>query len=137
MPQGFTLSVAGSLSITIAHHGSLGIWEAWLFVVGAGMGFLVMTLASGAHRRRHVRTSLTVTGWALLNLVPAVVVPIAGVISWSVANVAAAAFVAGPVTTAAYVTALAWFIQLTTPRKRDQSSISSDGLQSEVTTDAR
>lgn len=102
VPQGFTLSIAGVLALTIGHHGFPGLLAIWLFIAGASIGFCAMTLASGAHTEgsnRHV----SIVGMALMKLLPILVVPAACSASWWVGNKSAAFFVAGFCGTVLYV----------------------------------
>lgn len=109
VPQGFTLSVAGVLALTIGHHGFPGLLAIWLFIAGASIGFCAITLASGAHAEgsnRHV----SIVGMALMNLLPILVVPAASAASWWVSDESAAFFVAGFCGTVLYVGGLGAFL---------------------------
>ena len=109
VPQGFTLSVAGVLALTIGHQGFPGLLAIWLFITGASIGFCAITLASGAHTEvsnRHV----SIVGIALMNLLPILVVPAACSASWWVDNESAAFFIAGFCATVLYVGGLGAFL---------------------------
>ncbi|MHB8589473.1 MAG: hypothetical protein ACYDA0_11555 [Candidatus Dormibacteraceae bacterium] len=80
IPQGYTLSIAGTFAVASQHYGSPFAPEAWGFVVGAVAAFGVLAVAVGSHIRgelievpRHVR--------AVFNVVPiaSVLVGAAGV----------------------------------------------------------
>lgn len=75
VPHGFTLSVAGTLTIAVHRHGYPGDLAVWCFVVGGGLGFCLVALAAGAHVRPD--HGLRPQGVGVLNLAPAVVVPAA------------------------------------------------------------
>ena len=100
-PQGFTLSIGGSLAVAIGHAGYRGLLPVWLFVLGAGAGFCAIALASGAHRDAPMPIGML--GLALLNLVPVAVLPLAAMAMWWIDNVDAAFFVCGLVAAASYV----------------------------------
>jgi hypothetical protein len=102
VPQGFTLSVAGVLALTIGHQGFPGLLAIWLFVVGASIGFCAITLASGAHTEVSNRP-VSIVGMGLMNLLPILVVPAACSASWWVGDKSAAFFIAGFCGTLFYV----------------------------------
>lgn len=85
VPQGFTLSVTGVFAIMVGHRGFPPPLVIWLFVVGAGLGFCGITLASQAHREASGRPVIIV-GAAAMNLLPAAVVPAACGASWWIGN---------------------------------------------------
>lgn len=106
LPQGFTLSVAGVLAITIGHRGYPGPVALWLFVVAAGCGFSFLAVASGAHREPTHRP-MVITGFALVNLTPGVVVPVGASSGWWIVDVRLSFAVVGFVTVVAYLAAVA------------------------------
>jgi len=109
VPQGFTLSVAGVLAITIGHRGSPGLLAIWLFVTGASIGFCTITLVSGAHTEDSNRP-VSIVGMALMNLLPILVVPAACSASWWVGNKSAAFLAAGFCATVLYVGGVGAFL---------------------------
>jgi hypothetical protein len=52
VPQGYTLSVAGTFAITSHRYGSPLLVEAWGFVAGAVVAFLALATLSGRHLER-------------------------------------------------------------------------------------
>lgn len=74
VPQGFTLSVTGTFAITLGHRGFPGPVVIWLFIATAGLGFCGITLICGAQREAPGRP-VSIAGLAMMNLLPAVVVP--------------------------------------------------------------
>lgn len=109
VPQGFTLSVAGVSLTLMGHTGYPGVLAVWLFVFGAGLAFSLMTLASRAHRDAF-NQPLSIVGWALLNLVPTVVVPTTCALVWSISNKCLAFLTAGFVTVATYIVVVAGYV---------------------------
>src|SRR5712691_1677020 len=109
VPQGFSLSVTGVFAITAGHRGFPGPVVIWLFTVGAGLGFCCVTLASGAHRETSSRP-VSIVGMAMMNLLPAVVVPAACSASWWISDKAACFLAAGACASVFYLTGLAAFI---------------------------
>ncbi len=102
MPQGFTLSVAGTVAIMIGHRGFPGPLAVWLFVVGAAGAFSAIAVVVGAHLEPS-NNPVTVVGLALLNVTPVVIVPLACLIAWWIPGDAAAFAVAGAATSGLYV----------------------------------
>jgi len=71
IPQGYTLSIAGTFALASQHYGSPFVPEAWGFVVGAVLAFGVLAMVSGPNLMgdlieppRHLR--------AVFNVVPVV-----------------------------------------------------------------
>lgn len=102
VPQGFTLSIAGTLTITIGERGFPGAVGVWLFIAGAGAGFAAVTVLSGAHREP-VNRPLSVSGLSLVNLSPILVVPLAAAAAWWIPDDAIAMAVAGTAAAVLYV----------------------------------
>ena len=48
VPQGFTLAVAGSVTICVGRHGFPGPVGVWLFVAGAAVGYWLVVAIVGA-----------------------------------------------------------------------------------------
>ncbi len=109
VPQGFCLSMTGVFAITVGHRGYPGPVVVWLFVVGAGIGFCGVTLASGANREKSSRP-VSIVGMAMINLLPAVVVPAACGMSWWISDRPACFLVAGACASVFYLAGLAAFI---------------------------
>lgn len=81
VPQGFTLSIAGTLAILLERHPRPSAVVIWLFVVGAAAGFCLVVQMSGAHR--HDAPVWTAVGAQLFNVVPVVVVPVVALaVAW-------------------------------------------------------
>lgn len=110
-PQGFTLSVAGTLATMICQRGDITPFAIWLFVVAAGCAYGLITLTNRAGAEPAPRNP--VEGARIVNLTPVVVVPIttwsAGLIHYTPAAFACAGFVA----VAVYVEVLSNLLRLT------------------------
>lgn len=111
VPQGFTLSVTGTFAITLGHRGFPGPVVIWLFIVAAGLGFCGITWISGAQREAPGRP-VSIAGLAMMNLLPAIVVPAACSASWWISATAASFLVAGACTSMFYLAGLAAFLVL-------------------------
>lgn len=107
-PQGFTLSIAGTLAATIGQRGVPGLLPVWLFVVGSSAGFCLLALAVGAASRARAELAAGgLSGRAVLNAAPLAVVPFAvGGSSW-IPNALGAYVAAGALATTSYVVILA------------------------------
>lgn len=75
IPQGFTLSIAGTLAGTIGQRGITRLRDVWLFVVGAGFSFCLLAIASGNARNDSPSRPLPIFGKATLNILPIAGVP--------------------------------------------------------------
>src|SRR4029077_5798882 len=115
-PQGFTLSIAGTLAISIARHPAPRASAIWLFVLGAGVAFCISALVVGAHRES-MTMPVSFLGIALLNLVPVAVVPVAAAAGWWIHNDRVALLVSGTSAVIAYVWGLAAFLVLAGSRE--------------------
>ena len=109
VPQGFTLSVAGTLTATIGHYGHPGFLAVWLFVAGSGVGFCTMALATSAHRTRPP-SGAPVLGAAILNIAPVFVVPAAVAVSWWLKPTGLSFFIAGLVAMIGYISWLGAYV---------------------------
>jgi hypothetical protein len=114
-PQGFTLSIAGTLAISVQRHAP-DAFAIWMFVLGGGLAFCATALTVGALRET-MTLPVNFVGLALLNLVPVGVVPLAAVAGWWIHRDSAAMFVSGAVAVIAYVWGLAGFLALTRRRR--------------------
>lgn len=112
-PQGFTLSVAGTLAAVVGQRGMPGPWPAWLFVTGAGLGYCAVLLAAGAHHERAARPTRGLRGGAVFNLLPVVVVPAAVLGTAWIAAATVAFFLAGAIAVTSYVVLLGGLARLT------------------------
>lgn len=131
VPQGFSLSVTGVFAITVGHRGFPGPVVIWLFMVGAGFGFCFVTLASEAHRETSSRP-VSIVGMAMMNLLPAVVVPAACTASWWIGDKPACFLIAGACASVFYLAGLAAFIViLHANRGVCPSNASTEALQQE------
>lgn len=111
VPQGFTLSIAGTLAIQLGHRPHTGPVAIWLFVLGAGVGCCTVVRAVGAHRGQAAAPD-AISGYRLFNLAPVVIVPVASLASWWIANPPAGLLISGFVAAAGYVNAVAVFFRL-------------------------
>ena len=133
VPQGFTLSIAGVLALTIGHHGFPGVLAIWLFTAGGSIGFCGITLATRAHTEssnRHV----SIVGLALMNLLPILVVPAACAASWWVGDKSAAFLIAGFCGTVLYVGGLGAFLVIV-GSGQTRPSLAKSSSDSEASTD--
>jgi hypothetical protein len=106
VPQGFTLSIAGTAAATVGHHGYQGFLAIWLFIVGASTGYGLLALFTRTHTRVAAAGN-PLNGVALLNVLPVVVVPAAyGASAW-ISNVSVEFAAAGLFAVVAYVCLLA------------------------------
>ncbi|MEO8519676.1 MAG: hypothetical protein ABI438_10850 [Dermatophilaceae bacterium] len=94
LPQGFTLAIAGSLTICLGRHGYPGPLGVWLFVAGASAGYCLLVLAFGALRPT-VSQPVGIVGLALLNVTAVVVVPLVALLGWWIPNADLAYLVTG------------------------------------------
>jgi hypothetical protein len=117
VPQGFTLSVTGTFAITLGHRGFPGPVVIWLFVVAAGLGFCGTTWISGAQREAPGRP-VSIAGLAMMNLLPAAVVPAACSASWWISGTSASFLLAGACTSVFYLAGLAAFLVVLHPRPK-------------------
>lgn len=113
VPQGFTLSIAGTLAATISQRGMPGIFDVWLFVVGASLSFAVLAVLGGSLRTTARSRPLLVTGTRSLNVVPVAAMPGATLGAGLIPNSAAGYFVAGILASALYIVLLAAMLRLT------------------------
>jgi hypothetical protein len=110
VPQGYTLSIAGTFAITSQRYGSPFLAEAWGFVAGAVLAFLALATFSGHHLARPA--ALPPATRATFNVVPVASVLVgaaaAYVIPWPLIGFP----VAGAVAVAGYVTLVSVFFAL-------------------------
>lgn len=101
VPQGYTLSIAGTFAVTSHRYGSPFLVEAWGFVAGAVVTFVILALLSGRHLARPA--DLPPAPRATFNVVPVASVLVgsaaAFVIPWPVVGFP----VAGGLAVGAYV----------------------------------
>lgn len=115
-PQGFTLSVGGTLAGTIAERETTQVFDIWLFVVGGSASFcLLVLITSGTSRTRHYATA-SLSGLTMLNLLPIVVMPTALVIASSVPGRHLGIAVAGALTTGLYLVFLVALVRIAARR---------------------
>ena len=117
VPQGFTLSIAGTLAGTIGQRGIPHIFDVWMFVVGAGLSFCVLAILSGNTRGSARPRPLSISGKATLNLVPIAVMPGAVVGAGFIPNPSVGFLVAGVLASGLYVALLAVVLRLATRRR--------------------
>jgi hypothetical protein len=114
IPQGFTLSITGTIAIMNGHRVQAGPIAIWLFILGAGAGYSAAALVGGAHRRFASSRPQPITGVPVLNVVPVIVVPVAVAAAWWIPDPRVAFAAAGFVATAGYVGAFGLFLHLFT-----------------------
>jgi hypothetical protein len=116
VPQGFTLSTSGAFAILLQRHPAPGTIAIWLFVVGAGVGYAAVAMASKAHRSNAVIGS--VRGLQLFNLSPIVVVPLISLVHWWIQGILLAYSLAGVAAGVAYPLAVSVLFLLSRPQPR-------------------
>jgi hypothetical protein len=116
IPQGFTLSVAGTIATLVGERTDTRALTIWLFVTGAGVGYGLVGIAGGAHRRTVPSATLTINEHRLLNpvpiLVPILVVPVATSIANQIPYTPVAFACAGFLAVAGYIGGLSLFLSL-------------------------
>jgi hypothetical protein len=116
VPQGFTLSIGGTLAAAIGQRGTSDLFDVWLYVVGAGLSFCLLALASGSALGARAGRTGSVSRATVLNVLPVVVVPAAVGAAALIASRPFAFLVAGAVASGAYVTLLGIVTMWTHPR---------------------
>lgn len=111
VPQGFTLSIAGTIATLVGRRHDTAPLTVWLFIVGAGVGYVLVSLVSGSHRGAASPGSLSIEGVRVLNLVPVVVVPLATWTADLIPYTPAAFACGGFVAVAAYFVGLWGFLR--------------------------
>lgn len=106
VPQGFTLSVSGTLAATIVQRGAATVTDIWLFAVGAGLSFCLLALMSGSVARSGTRPQLVLSRVAMLNVLPVAVIPAATQCAALVADRGLSFLLAGPLATGFFVAPL-------------------------------
>ncbi|SRR5713226_3633928 len=79
IPQGYTLSVSATFAVAANHYGSPFLTQAWGFVVGAVLAFVVLVIVTG-EQSEDALMNVAPRGRALLNVVPIATVLIAGAV---------------------------------------------------------
>lgn len=115
IPQGFTLSVAGTMATLVCQRKDSAPLAIWLFVVGAGVGYVLVSLVSGSHRGTASPATLPIEGLRVLNLVPIVVVPLSTGTAALIPYTPAAFTCGGFVAVAGYVVGLSAFLRVLSP----------------------
>jgi len=103
IPEGFTLSVAGTLATLVGERTDTHPLAIWLFVTAAGVGYGLVGIAHSAHRRTVPSATLTINGLRLLNPVPILVVPVATSIANQIPHTPVAFACAGFLAVAGYI----------------------------------
>ena len=85
VPQGFTLAVAGSVTICVGRHGFPGPVGVWLFVAGAAIGYWLVVAVVGA-LGEPVHQPVGIVGLGLLNVTAVFVVPLVTLANWWIPN---------------------------------------------------
>jgi hypothetical protein len=85
VPQGFTLAVAGSVTICVGRHGFPGPVGVWLFVAGAALGYWLVVAVVGA-LGEPVHQPVGIVGLGLLNVTAVFVVPLVTLANWWIPN---------------------------------------------------
>lgn len=74
IPQGFTLTLSGELTMDVSRDGVSSAWSIWLYVLGASAAFVLLALVAKAHHGDSA--AATPSGGAVLNVVAVAVVPL-------------------------------------------------------------
>lgn len=123
LPQGFTLAIAGSLTICLGRYGYPGPLGGWLSVAGASAGYCLLVLAFGALRPT-VSQTVGIVGLALLNVTAVtaiVVVALVALLSWWILNADFAHLVTGLAVHYTYIPLVAaTIIVLACPAQQDR-----------------
>ena len=102
VPQGFTLAVAGSVTICVGRHGFPGPVGVWFFVAGAAVGYWLVVLAVGALSEGD-HQPVGIVGLGLLNVTAVLVVPLVTLANWWIPNEDVAFLVTGLAVHATYI----------------------------------
>jgi hypothetical protein len=98
IPQGFTLSIAGTIATLVGQRSDTAPVAIWLFVVGAGLSYAMISLASRAHSDVAPHGDEPIQRMRFPNLMPILVVPIStwtsALIPYTPASFACAGFLA-------------------------------------------
>lgn len=100
-PQGFTLSVGGTLAVLIGRRGYPGVVGIWPFVIAAGVGFAVAARATAADS--HDEGGGRIVGPSVYNFTPVVIVPVVPTVAAWLPNDDLAFALAGALVTSSYV----------------------------------
>lgn len=111
IPQGYTLSVSATFAVAANHYGSPFLTEAWGFVVGAVLAFVLLVIATG-EQSEHELMQLAPRGRALLNVVPIVVVLATGAVVSTVPWPGIGFLLAGAMAAGGYALMVSAFIGL-------------------------
>lgn len=123
VPQGFTLSVAGTLATMICQRTDITPFAIWLFVVGSGCSYGLITVGSRAGAEP---TTNPAERAHIVNLTPIIVVPITTMSARLIHYTPAAFACAGFVTVLVYVGVLSSFLRLTYRVGRTARTMPSD-----------
>lgn len=114
VPQGYTLSIAGTFAIASYRYRPPAPVEAWEFVGGAVAAFIVLALLSGDHLARPA--ALPPAARATFNAVPVVSVLVGAASAYLVPWPVLGFPVAGGVAVCGYVVLVSLFFALVGPR---------------------
>jgi hypothetical protein len=116
VPQGYTLSIAGSFAVAVHRYGFPSNTNAWTFVAGAVSAFVALAIVARGDLSGNV-VSLPIGLRALINVVPLVVVlAVAGLIAL-VSSAGLGFPLAGLVGAAGYVALLSGFFWMVSGRQ--------------------
>jgi hypothetical protein len=110
VPQGYTLSIAGTFAIASHRYGSPFLAEAWGFVAGAVLAFVALAAFSGRHLERPA--ALPSATRATFNVVPVASVLLGAAAAYAVPWPLVGFPAAGAVAVSGYVTLVSVFFFL-------------------------
>lgn len=117
IPQGYTLSIAGSFAVTVGRYGFPSALNAWGFVLGAVVAFVALAVLARGSLGGSI-AMLPMGLRALINVVPLIVVlGVAGVVAL-MPSPALAFPLAGSVAAGGYVLLLSVFLWLVAVAER-------------------
>ena len=111
IPQGYTLSIAGSFALAVQRYGLPSPLTAYAFVAGAAAAFIGLVLLS-SRTIRNAAVEPPAAVLALCNCVPLIVLPITDALAHLVPYAPLGFLTAGFSAVAAYVALLALFWSL-------------------------
>lgn len=110
VPQGYTLSIAGTFAVSSHRYGSPVLAEAWGFVAGAVVAFVALAALSGRHLARPA--DLPPARRATFNVVPVVSVLVGAAVAYAIPWPAVGFPMAGCVAVGGYVLLVSAFFAL-------------------------
>jgi hypothetical protein len=121
VPQGYTLSIAGSFGIAAYSYGSPQALDVAAFVAGAVVAFVLLaTLSSGSKR---IPVTLPVRSLALWNLVPVLVLPLVLALDQVIPERTLGFLTSGFAAAASYITLVSAFFRVVADRRPVEAAL--------------